>query len=149
MSLQVKRTTKLTYETILEYIEEDEMKNKFDLKNTPWFIRVNNEEESMAAQVWLFEQKLTWADGMCLVHHYPSLSFISNLWNDGSINEGKFMWFKEDEVPHKSAKEIKLTFETVTKVVFPEVEEIIELNGKKYKKSDVELALSKLQAVEE
>lgn len=141
----------ITYETILEYIGEKEM-SKFDLKTQPWFIRVSSEEESKAAQVWLFEQKLTWADGMCLVHHYPSLSFISNLWRAGIINQGKFMWFKEDEDPHKSAKEIKLSFETITKVtnvIFPETKKLVELNGKKYKKSDLEAALSKLNPVEE
>lgn len=140
----------ITYETILEYIGEKEM-NKFDLKTQPWWIRVDKEEESKAAQEWLFEQGITWADGSSTVYNYPSLSFVSNLWDDGCINEGKFMWFHGEETPHKSAQEIKLSFETTTKVanvIYPEAEELVELNGKKYKKSDLEAALSKLNPVE-
>lgn len=37
----------------------------------------------------------------------------------------------------------------VANVIFPEAEELVELDGKKYKKSDLEAALSKLNPVEE
>lgn len=140
----------ITYETILEYIGEKEM-NKFDLKTQPWWIRVNNEEESKATQEWLFEQGMTWCDGGTHIGK-TCFKYLTNYNTDGDFPAG-FMWMTlPNEYCHTPDKEIKLSFETITKitnVIFPEADGLVELNGKKYKKSDLEAALSKLNPVEE
>lgn len=136
----------ITYETILEYIGEKEM-NKFDLKTQPWFICVNNEEESKAAQEWLFEQGMTWWGGSTAIDYLP----LADCFTYDGCGKG-FCWNDDvEEEIGEGRKEIKLSFETTTKVtnvIYPEAAELVELNGKKYKKSDLEAALSKLNPVE-
>lgn len=141
----------IAYETVIEYLGEKEM-NKFDLKTQPWWIRVNNEEESKAAQLWLFEQGMTWRVGDTNIRIGHIYRYLMNISSVGVIDKDGFMHSSRMCDGMLPEYEIKLSFKTTTKVVdaiYPEADELVELNGKKYKKSDLEAALSKLTPVGE
>lgn len=104
--------------------KEKIMKNttsEFNLKTMPWKIVVNNEVESAAAQLWLFEQGVVWQSGdkevLQYCKDYPYALKGGN---------GRFSYSDKAHLSSiKDIPEIKLSFETITSVknaTFPVME---------------------------
>lgn len=89
--------------------EKEEM--QFDMKKEPWFIRVNNKEESKVVQEWLFTLGLKWIRDSHAVK-YLDAKIICNVFTDGVLSKNLLKTDFMEEV-HSSAQEIKLTFKTV------------------------------------
>lgn len=124
----------------------------FDLKEDPWFIRVNSPEESAAVQKWLFEQGICWKAVGPVVSN-TGAKYLTNSCPAGVTGD----WLLWGEYPLPLAgsvedkrKEIKVDFKTtlsVSNVEYPDLREKIEIGGKMYYKDDVEKALQLLQPV--
>lgn len=123
----------------------------FDLKEDPWFIRVNSPEESAAVQEWLFEQGVCW-EGLGPVVSYTHCSYLTNSGLDGEIG----CWLLFGAHPSfvggvgDKRKEIKVNFKpalSVDSVEYPDLREKVEIGGEMYYKDDVEKALQLLQPV--
>jgi hypothetical protein len=97
---------------------------KFDFKSTPWFIRVDNIEESFAAQEWLFAQGVSWCNGDTKVDDVGKHSVLTNYFVDNGISKNGFMHSLNNRYNDPS-KEIKLRFVqsklVVDEAVMPEV----------------------------
>lgn len=97
-----------------------------NLKKDRWFIRVNSVEESIATQEWLFEQGITWCDGLDQPVKKNEVRVLTNYWQDSSqeINLAGFMFSQAlyDNGYRNSESEIKLKFKqklSVSDVIYP------------------------------
>lgn len=115
--------------------EKEQMKSEaFNLKKNPWFIRVNNKEESVATQEWLFSNGFKWIGNNPSIVRYADSKIICNVFIDGSLSPNLLKTDYIEEI-HSSAQEIKLTFKTVVDSVhYPIV------------KSEQQLKIEELQA---
>ncbi len=95
----------------------------FDLKTSPWFIRVNSKEESTLAQKWLFSQGLLWCVGK--VDEVKDIVEIGGYLTNQTIDltvESYIMHGHNLEVKKVNCPEIKLTFKTsIESVEYPEI----------------------------
>ena len=107
--------------------------------------RITLEQAHKEIQGYLFEQGFKWMSGDTKVL-YPQNNYLY-LTCDGLARdpEDSHEGFSED-----SNEELKFTREVIVKLTPVLVEEeLVELNGVKYRKSDLEAVLAKLQPVEE
>jgi hypothetical protein len=99
----------------------------FNLKTSPWFIRVNNKEEFHIINEWLVVNFGCGLTG----DYYSKMLYFTNAYTSGSVSLN-VMW---DARISNEAKEIKLNFKTsIYSVEYPEV------------KTQQEVAIEELEA---
>lgn len=95
----------------------------FDLKTSPWFIRVNSKEESTLAQEWLFSQRVFWSVGK--VDEVRDIVKIGGYLTNQTIDltaESYIMHGHNLDEKKVNCPEIKLTFKTsIESVKYPEI----------------------------
>lgn len=122
------------------------VRDTFNLKTQPWFIRTETPEQRIAAQEWLFEQGMEWYSsrlgGSQLLH--GEFSCLTNVRFDRLVCN----YIMHAASPHRSSQEIKLTYKTtVVDVVYPDVESDRDKEIKAIRKEQEALA-ARLKALE-
>lgn len=101
--------------------EKEEM--QFDMKKSPWFIRVNNKEEFEAAKEWVDSQGIVWTDWVKDKGFNSEIGGLcSNL-----HNLDNYYWLSHEETESSESlygrEEIKITFKTIIdSVEYPTIE---------------------------
>lgn len=128
------------FELVEQKEQEMTFKNmKFDVAAIAKQLNVEHEEASRIIQEALFEQGYVWNNGTNTVidTDYKQIQ----AWNDGNFTRSNADYENSDFVFYT----IKPTY---TIVEAEEQQEIVELNGKKYNKQELEKALSLLKPIE-
>lgn len=116
----------------------------FDMKQEPWYIRVNNESEFNGAQQWLTENF-----GTNLKTTYNlGVGYLTNAAYGGYIEDDHVMYGNIESVNLTFRHKIKLTFKTIVdSVEYPETQTPaqIELKALQQKIKDLETQANKLQ----
>lgn len=127
----------LTVQDIEELIKEKEEMKEFNLKTMPWWIKVENEEQSKAVQEWLFEQGMSWDSGdkeLCPA----AFKYLTNYCDE--VDDSGFMYFNYLLEQYTPDKEIKLSFSLkVQNVEFPLIKTEQEIQLEKLKEQIEEL----------
>lgn len=104
------------------------------------YIRIEDEEHCKKVQEKLFEMGYEW-NGVGKVIESTDAKFLTFV-----PKTGKIYWATGSWIPDQDYIEVVL-LETVS-YEFKEVEQVVELNGKKYRKCDLEEALKHLKPLE-